>query len=266
MNKKILASLLGLTFMSMSISGVHAANQDIDFSKLTVEQKTQLGKVVEQYMIENPEILIKVSNALQEAEALRIKNQVMAIKTDILNDKNTAIVKGKDSKVTIVEFFDYNCIHCSGVYPEVKKLMEAKNNSDVNFAFKEYPIFADKMKESKIAAATGLKILNTKGIDAYMIFHNGIFDTKHVKGELTIKDIEDNAKKAGSEIVSDEEIKTYEAMIEKNMSLQAPIGIQGTPFFLILPENGKAENIQFVGGAAKAEQIQQVLDSVKAKS
>lgn len=264
MNKKILSTLLGLTFMS--ISGVHAANQNIDFSKLTTEQKTQLGKVVEQYMVENPEILIKVSNALQEAESLRIKNQVMALKADILDEKNTTIVKGKESKVTIVEFFDYNCIHCSGVYPEVKKLMDNKNNSDVNFAFKEFPIFADRMKESKIAAATGLKILNTKGVDAYMMYHNGIFDTKHVEGQLTIKDIEDNAKKVGSEIISDEEMKIYEVLIEKNMSLQTPIGIQGTPFFLILPENGKAENIQFIGGAAKSEQIQQVLDTVKAKS
>lgn len=264
MNKKNISWLLGLSLFSSSF--VYAANNDIDFSALTPAQNAQLDQKIESYLLKNPDMLLKMSNLLQEAENLRIKEKIMSLKSDILAPESTAVVKGTNAKVTIVEFFDYNCVYCSQVYPELKKVMSNANNADVNFAFKEFPILAEKLPESNVAAATGLKVLNEKGADAYLIYHNSVYDTKHVEGKLTEADIETAAKKAGSEKVNAEEMKKYMALIEKNISLREPVGIRGTPYFLVIPENGNASAMQIIGGATSAEQIQAVIDDVKSKS
>ncbi|WP_181959167.1 thioredoxin domain-containing protein, partial [Klebsiella pneumoniae] len=74
----------------------------------------------------------------------------------LLNDKGTPSYGPADAKVTVVEFFDYQCIYCARLAPELEKVIKA--NPDVRFVFKEFPIFGQRWPASLSAAKTGLQI------------------------------------------------------------------------------------------------------------
>ncbi len=54
---------------------------------------------------------------------------------------NNYMTGNKDAKVTIVEFGDYQCPACATAHPIVKEVLnEYKDNSNVNFVFRNYPL------------------------------------------------------------------------------------------------------------------------------
>lgn len=106
--------------------------------------------------------------------------------------KERLIAQSADAKVTVVEFFDYQCIYCARLAPELEKVIKA--NPDVRFVFKEFPIFGQRWPASLSAAKTGLQIWKQKGADAYLHYHNAIYATAHNEGKLTDADISAAAK------------------------------------------------------------------------
>ena len=56
----------------------------------------------------------------------------------LLNDADTPAFGPENARVAVIEFFDYQCIHCSSVAPELEKVM--KTHPDVRYVFKEWPI------------------------------------------------------------------------------------------------------------------------------
>lgn len=261
--KKVLA-------LSISLLGALALNaqaQDIDFSKLSQKDKEEIGKIATDYMIKNPTILMKVSQSLQEhqqkeqEEKLQQSAIIAIAKKDILlNDPNTPFIGPKDAKIAFIEFFDYNCVYCSKVAPDIKEIIE--KNKDVKFIFKEMPIFANSFPTSKLAAALGLKVYKEKGGEAYMKFHNAIYDTKHFEGELTIKDVEAAAESVG--VSSKMAPNEYQVNIDNNMNLASELSLNGTPAFVFMPTNNQTvDNTLITMGAIGKEQFQSVIEQLR---
>lgn len=107
------------------------------------------GSRVRAYLVENPEVLQEVSDALQ-ARAQQEQVVVNRQKTAEINaraaadpglltvDSRDAAFGPADAKVTVIEFFDFRCPGCKATAPEVLRLMQA--HPDVRFVFKEWPI------------------------------------------------------------------------------------------------------------------------------
>ena len=262
-NKLVLGmALLGaLTF--------NAQAESIDFSKLTTQEKEEIGKIARDYMVANPEILIEMSNGLkakqEQAQVSQLKDAAqiaIELQDQILNDKDTPFIGPADAKIAVIEFFDYNCIYCSRVAPELKVIM--KNNPDIKFVFKEMPIFEDNFPTSKLAAQLANKVLQEKGNEAYLKYHDAIYETKHFEGELTVADVEKAAKLVGV----DPKLKPnqYKDKIDNNMELAKKIGIHGTPAFIFMPtSNQNDDNTLVLMQAASKEQLQDIINQLRVK-
>ena len=107
------------------------------------------GSRVRAYLVENPEVLQEVSDALQaraQQEQVAVNRQKTAeINARAAADPGLLTVDGRDAafgpadaKVTVIEFFDFRCPGCKATAPEVLRLMQA--HPDVRFVFKEWPI------------------------------------------------------------------------------------------------------------------------------
>lgn len=279
MKKKLLNKAIGLSLL-MSVAYTSSSfaqevnkvesNQGVDFSKMTDTQKVQLGNFVSDYLIANPEILIKMSEKIQQEQQKKAENdrKVIAgvvattLKDQLLNDKDSPSIGDKDAEVAVVEFFDYNCVYCSKAAPDVEKLVKA--NPDVKFVFKEWPIFDSKMPTSDLAAKIGFKVLKEKGSDAYYKYHNAVYATKHVEGQLTKNDIIAAAKTVG---VDGKTLKEgeYQDLIQKNKDLAGTIKLGGTPSFIIMPTTGATQDNTFVyPGILSQKELQSVIDQIKA--
>ncbi|EPE2227944.1 thioredoxin domain-containing protein [Cronobacter sakazakii] len=120
---------------------------------------------------------------------------VMANQEALLHDADTPAYGPEKAKVAVIEFLDYQCLYCYNMAWEIEKVM--KTNPEVRFVFKVLTIYAGKWPSSEQAAQRGLAVWKAKGEQAYMTYHNKLFNTMHMNGELTTEDIDNAAMAAG---------------------------------------------------------------------
>jgi protein-disulfide isomerase len=180
----------------LAASGLAIAAQ-APAATFTPEQEARIGKIAADYLVAHPEVLLQASQKLQqiqqEQQASAATQAVIKNQAALTQDKNTPTYGPANGKVTVIEFFDYQCIYCSRLAPVMEQVI--KENPQTRFAFKEWPIFGSRWEASLTAAKTGLQIYQQKGAEAYLTYHNGIYATGRNEGKLTAADVQQQAKK-----------------------------------------------------------------------
>lgn len=193
----------------------------------TPEQEAKIGKIAADYLVAHPEVLLQASQKLQqiqaEQQASAATQAVLKNAAVLTQDKNTPTYGPANGKVTVIEFFDYQCVYCSRLAPVMEQVIKA--HPQTRFAFKEWPIFGGRWESSLEAAKTGLQIYQQKGADAYLAYHNGIYATGHNEGKLTTADIQQQAKKAGFDAKKAADV---EPVLQSINDLAQEIGLSGT--------------------------------------
>jgi protein-disulfide isomerase len=116
----------------------------------------EIEAIVRDYLISNPDILIEVQAALEtrQDEQRRVA-QLDTIKNasdTIFNAQYDGVIGNPAGKVTVVEFFDYNCSFCKRALGDMEKLVSG--NPDVRFVMKEFPILGpDSQKAHQVSMA-----------------------------------------------------------------------------------------------------------------
>ncbi|MFM2482346.1 DsbA family protein [Celerinatantimonas sp. YJH-8] len=253
---------LSVAVSAMVVSSTLVA-ADAAVTNFTPEQQQQIGKIAADYLLEHPEVLLQASQKLQQMQQqqqqAQLTSQAVSMHHQLMALEQIPHVGPADAKVTVTEFFDYQCYYCSQMAPEIEKLVKA--NPKVKFIFRDWPIFASRWESSATAAFTGLEVWKQKGADAYLSYHNGIYQTGHNEGKLTKADIESVADKALGSSLGSVPSKAYRSVIAHNYMLAQSIGFKGTPAFIVMPAKGASvENTSVVAGAAPAAVLQQAID------
>jgi hypothetical protein len=103
--------LLPVLFTSLITGTVHATSDEF-----TVEQKTKIQQIASQYIIDNPEILVKASETLQKKQIEQQQNMTKEIivknMNELINDKNT-LNKKKSNQFYFSHFWFvyYYCLY-----------------------------------------------------------------------------------------------------------------------------------------------------------
>lgn len=252
MKLRTLTALIVTTYICFDSMARASAPQPV----FTPEQEARIGEIAAEYLVAHPEVLVAVSQKLQEQQEARQQLQfavrVMDNQAALLNDADTPAFGPENAKVAVIEFFDYQCIHCSSVAPELEKVM--KTHPDVRYVFKEWPIFAERWENSQTAAERGLSVWKQKGAEAYVTYHNAIYATGNNEGELTKEDIDRAATKAGWHDAGKE---NFTPVLEKNDALARTLGLTGTPGIVVMPVTGATpKNITVLPGAVPAERLE----------
>ncbi|AEB27722.1 Outer membrane protein [Francisella cf. novicida Fx1] len=190
----------------------------------------------------------------------------LSVQDGIYNSDLTPKSDIKNPDVVVYEFFDYQCMYCSKLAPEIEKIM--KDNSDVQVVFAEFPIFGQKLPASEYAAEVGTAIYKLYGADAYVKYHNGIFATGEDEGSLKNATVDNVAKQAGADMtkvnkaIQDDKIADHlKDMLKMGFG---QLRIQGTPFLVIAPaKNATVANTTIIGGYTTADGIQAAINKAK---
>jgi protein-disulfide isomerase len=193
------------------------------------------AKAIHAYLLEHPDVVVEMTNKLSAMDDARTARDQAAmlqrIGTETFFDPKVAFVTGpKNAKMTLVEFFDYNCPYCRASVPALKKYYDAHKN-DTRFSFIEFPI---KGPESIVAARAALAARNQP--DKYLAFH---FALMNEEGLVTESTVYADAAKAGLDVAklkADMNSKAIDTAIDTAHKLAIRAKIDGTPTFLI---NGK---------------------------
>lgn len=230
----------------------------------TPEQEARIGQIAADYLVAHPEILVQVSQKLQAQQQARQQQMMAARVMDnqdaLLNNPDTPVTGPKTATVAVIEFFDYQCVFCSRLAPELEKVMQAR--PDVRYVFKDWPIFAGRWKASQDAAERGLAIWKQDGAAAYLTYHNGVFHSGHNEGALTQADI-DNATRAA---VKEAGVKPADvgSLLDGTNALAQKLGLTGTPGLIVMPvASPTPDTITVLPGAVPAAQIEAAIDRAK---
>lgn len=197
-------------------------------SSFSAAQKAEIGAIVRDYLVKNPEVLIDVTRELEKRQAAAQAEQheklVTAKQAEIFRSTNDFALGSKDAKISIAEYFDYNCGWCKRAVSEVQKLVESDKN--VRVVMKELPIFGP---DSEFAAKAAMA---SKVQGKYWDFHLALMKERRVTKANTLE----IAQKVGLDV---EKLKADMARPEIEAALKATaataqaLGIEGTPGFVI---------------------------------
>jgi protein-disulfide isomerase len=195
----------------------------------TDAEKKDIGEVVKQYLLEHPEVLQDAMSELkrrqEEAEA---KAQSSAIKENaaaIFRSEADLVGGNPKGKVTMVEFFDYNCGYCKRAFPDVMKMIKA--DGDLRLVMKEFPILGPGSTFAARAALASRKQGKYWEYHVALMAHEGKMDEAAalaIAGQVGL-DVEKLKRDMDSTDVT--------SVIDANMKLAETLTIQGTPAFII---------------------------------
>ncbi|HWD11983.1 DsbA family protein [Pseudochrobactrum sp. sp1633] len=193
--------------------------------------KAAVEKIVREYLLENPEVMLEVQDALeakQSASAREGQSKIIADNHDsIFNDANDAVYGNPKGDVTIVEFYDYNCGYCKRAMPDMQALMKADPN--VRFVLKEFPILGPDSMRTHLVAQAFKKLMPEK----YMELHEALMkEPKSSTEESTLKIATslgaDEAKLR--ELMKSKEVVTS---FQSAYNIAQALNISGTPSYII---------------------------------
>ncbi|UJF19970.1 thioredoxin domain-containing protein [Vibrio sp. SS-MA-C1-2] len=287
------SSLLAVTLMALlsTTSYANPANNQNDNSqaavKLTAAKKTQttdkrdedgltdlftsaqqdaIAQIATEYLINNPEFLVKASNNLRKKEAekkaVQQKQKVQLFKDMLLNDKETPykVEKGsseESTNVAVIKFLDYQCSYCIKSVPIVDNILAA--NKNVKLIIKNYPVLAGRSPLSTTLAQASLEAYKQGGVEGFTLYHDKIMALKLANTPVNEAEIQ-TAMETSNLIYSPEALKNWASEINQNNQIAKALYFSGTPAYIIMPlKNITFENTTIIPGFATQTQLQQAI-------
>ena len=201
-------------------------------AQFSAAQKSEVQSIIKDYLLSNPEVLRDAMVELDrrekaEADAARIK-AVADLKPLIYNSKNQTVVGNPNGKITLVEFFDYNCGYCKKALDDMAKLI--KTNPDLRVVLKDFPVLGPGSVE---AAQVATAVRNQLSGDKYWAFHTRLLMGRAQASKATALAA---AKESGVDmdrLNKDIDRPDVHAAIEEVMKIADGLSLTGTPSFVV---------------------------------
>lgn len=204
---------------------VQVASSDTKIDRAEVEG------IIRDYLLKNPEVLLEVQDALEakqkEEQRIAALGVIKNAKDEIFNSTFDGVVGNPNGKVTIVEFYDYNCGFCKRAIDDMQALTKA--DPDLRFVLKEFPILGpDSQKASVVSMAFHLM-----KPEKYGEFHNALLggpgratEAAAIKVALSL---------GADEAALREKMKdpSIHEAISKTYDLATKLAITGTPSYVV---------------------------------
>lgn len=191
----------------------------------------ELNPLIENYLMADPKILQRVSNALQVQlrieELAATQAGLTTFAKAIYQEPGDEVLGNPEGDVTLVEFFDYNCVYCRRAMPDVVQLME--EDSNLRVILKEFPILSE---NSIDAARIGVAVANTEGAD-YWTFHEELYTVRGQIGKEAALTAAENIGLSRVSIELASQSQEVTDTLQRTYALAQGLDITGTPAFII---------------------------------
>ncbi|QFY59887.1 DsbA family protein [Rhizobium grahamii] len=194
-------------------------------------QKKEFGEFIKQYLIENPEIMLDVQDALQkkqeQARLVKANAAISDNKTEIFDAKYDMALGNPKGDVTIVEFFDYNCGYCRHALSDMQTMLQKDKN--VRFVLKELPILGPE----SVAAHKVSDAFRKLAPEKYSQFHIALLGSDGRADESTAIDVAQSLGVSEKQIRAEMAKSTSDQSVQETYQLAQSLGITGTPSYVI---------------------------------
>ena len=217
-------------------------------------QKRQIETIIRDYLMANPEILRDAYAALEVKQArAEAEQRAGALKTysDMLTKSPyQAVVGNPNGKVTLVEFFDYNCGYCKQALPDLTRLI--KEDGDLRVVLKDFPVLGPGSVE---AAQVAIAIKKQLQGEKFWAFHVKLLGTRGQVGKAQALAAARDSGADMDKLAKDMEGPEIQATLQESAKLADALSLSGTPTYVVGDE--------VVVGAVGYAQIKTRLENVR---
>ncbi len=195
-------------------------------------QKAEIEAIIRDYLLHKPEILREAIGVLEAREAAAVAKEREKIVGDSSNalftPANQPVIGNPNGKITIVEFFDYNCGYCKRALGDLARLM--KENPDLRVVLRDLPILSPaSVQAAQIANAFWQQFQGEK----FWEFHQKLLSTR---GQVGRAEALAAAKELGADmdkLEKDAADASISQGIGESDKLAKALQINGTPSYVI---------------------------------
>jgi protein-disulfide isomerase len=243
MNKASLLSTagaaVGLTVLALGFAaGNPQLAQAEDASNLTQKtlaettvDRSEVEGIIRDYLLKNPEILLEVQDALEakqkEEQRIASLGVIKDNKDEIFNSTFDGVVGNPNGKVTIVEFYDYNCGFCKRAMEDMRALTDA--DPDLRFVLKEFPILSPDSQKASVVSMAFHMMMPQK----YGEFHNALLGGEGRATEAAAIKVALSLGADEAELRAKMQDPTIIDTLSKTYDLANKLAITGTPSYVI---------------------------------
>ena len=222
---------LRLTAVACTALLAVATPQFVSAQSFSSAQKSDIERVVHDYLIAHPEVLQEAMSELEKrqtaAEAEKHKVAVKEHAQQLFSSPNQVTLGNPKGNVTFVEFFDYNCGYCKRAMSDMLTLL--KNDPKLKVVLKEFPVLGPgSLEAARVAVA--VRMQDPK---KYLSFHTKLLGGRGPADEAhalaVAKDIGMNMPQLQKDMKSPE----VKATLDEDFKLAEALGLNGTPSYVI---------------------------------
>lgn len=200
---------------------------------ITGTQRTEIEKIVRDYLVNHPEVLQEAIAALEKKQAAdEAAKHEAAVKDNaeaLFNSPRQVTVGNLQGDVTFVEFFDYNCGYCKRAMADMFDLMKA--DPKLKVVLKEFPVLGPgSVEAARVAVAVRMQDKTGK---KYLDFHQKLLSAR---GQADKARALAAAKEAGLDVARIEKDMASDEVrqsLEESLKLAEKLGLNGTPSYVI---------------------------------
>ncbi len=201
--------------------------------ELTAGQKSEVERILRDYLIAHPEIIQDAMSELDKrqsaADAEKHKATIKQSSQTIFNSPRQVVLGNPDGNVTFVEFFDYNCGYCKRAMDDMLTLL--KDDPKLKVVLKEFPVLGPgSVEAAQVAVAVRMQDKTGK---KYLEFHQKLLGGRgqadKARALAVAKDIGLDMARLEKDLASAE----VKASLQESFKLAESLGLNGTPSYVI---------------------------------
>ena len=197
----------------------------------TDEEKKELGGIIREYLIQNPEVLQEAISVLESrqmvADATQRSKAVAELKPLLLSSPRGIVAGNPQGDVTLVEFFDYNCGYCKKALSDLQDLI--KQDPKLRVVLKEFPVLG----QGSVEAAQVAVAVRMVAPEKYMAFHQALLGGRgqadRAKALAAAKEVGIDPALIQKQSTSPE----LNATLDESMKIAEALSLNGTPSYVV---------------------------------
>jgi protein-disulfide isomerase len=216
---------LALAFLAPAFSPARAES-------FSAGQKAEIEAIIKDYLLQKPEILreaIGVLEAREQAAEAKAREKVVSDPSSTLfSPANQAVIGDPGGKITLIEFFDYNCGYCKRALSDLARLM--KDNPDLRVVLRDLPILSPgSVEAAKIANAFLRQFQGEK----FWEFHQKLLGSRGPVGKAEALGVAKDLGADMDKLAKDAAAPDITLGIEESGKLAKSLQVTGTPTYVI---------------------------------
>ena len=194
-------------------------------------QTKEIGEIVRDYLIEHPEVLRDAMVELdrrEKAEQAAVREKIISGNPNLFSSRHQAVVGNPNGKITLVEFFDYNCGYCKKSLDDLAKLV--KDEPELRVVLKDFPVLGPGSVE---AAQVASALRNQFSGDKFWAYHQKLLMTRGQVGKAQALAVAKDMGADMGKLERDMANPDVKAGIQEVMQMADGLNLTGTPSWVV---------------------------------